>query len=115
MTKGGNFMTAVQLKDTMELEVLSMPCPELEIEGAYAGDLLSWVMGRATEGCVLVTIMTNVNVVAVATLVGMSAVVICENSEITDEVINTARAKSVNLFRTSKPVYEFCIELGKVI
>lgn len=108
-------MTVTELRDIMGLEVLSLPCPDAEIEGAYAGDLLSWVMGRAEEGCVLVTIMTNVNVVAVATLVGMSAVVICENSEITSEVIETAKAKSVNILRTDKPIYEFCVELSKVI
>lgn len=108
-------MTVSELKDIMGLEVLALPRPDEEISGAYAGDLLSWVMGRAEEGCVLITIMTNINVVAVATLVGMAAVVICENSEIADDVVRTANEKAVNLLRSDKPIYEFCAKLSKVI
>ena len=37
-------------------------------DGVYAGDLLSWVMGRAESGNVWITIMSNINIVAVATL-----------------------------------------------
>ena len=80
-------MTVKELSEKLALEVLCMPEPEREVSGAYAGDLLSWVMGRAEEGNVWATIMTNVNVVAVASLVGVSLVVICDESEIDGEVI----------------------------
>ena len=80
-------MIAKELSEKLALEVLCMPEPEREVSGAYAGDLLSWVMGRAEEGNVWATIMTNVNVVAVASLVGVSLVVICDESEIDGEVI----------------------------
>ena len=108
-------MTVMDLVNSLELEVLSMPCGDKKIEGAYAGDLLSWVMSRAEENNVWATIMTNINVVAVASLVGISATVICENCDIADEVINTAKEKSVNLLRTKLPVYEFCLRLSKLI
>ena len=108
-------MTAKELAKALELEVLSIPSAEKEVTGAYAGDLLSWVMGRAEEGCVWATIMTNINVVAVASLVGASLVVICENSEISEDIIAVANEKKVNLFRTKLPIYEFCVEVSRVI
>lgn len=108
-------MTVEELIGKLGLEVLSLPEPEAKIDGAYAGDLLSWVMGRASEGNVWATIMTNMNVVAVATLVGTSAVILCENSEVSEEVITTAKAKNVNLLRSDKPVYEMCVMLAQVI
>ena len=108
-------MTVNELKDAMNLEALALPCPDHKIEGAYAGDLLSWVMGRATEDSVWATIMTNVNVIAVASLVGVACAVICEGCEVGDDVINTAAAKGVNLLRTSEPIYEFCVGLSKLI
>jgi len=92
-----------------------MPDPDHETDGAYAGDLLSWVMGRAGADCVWATIMTNMNVVAVASLVGTAAVVLCENCEISKDIIGVADTKSVNLFRTKLPIYEFCAALSKVI
>ena len=108
-------MTVKELVTSLELEVLSMPCEDKKVDGAYVGDLLSWVMSRAEENNVWATIMTNINVVAVASLVGISATVICEDCELSDEVINTAKEKSVNLFRTKLPIYEFCLRLSKII
>ena len=108
-------MNVMELADKLKLEALTVPCPEREVEGAYAGDLLSWVMGRAESGCVWATIMTNINVVAVASLADVAACVICEDCEVTDEILDTARAKDVNLLRTSLSLYEFCVELSKVI
>ena len=102
-------MKVCELADKLGLEALSLPCPDKEIEGAYAGDLLSWVMGRAESGCVWATIMTNINVVAVASLADVAACVICEDCEVTNEIIDTAKGKGVNLLRTSLPLYEFCV------
>jgi hypothetical protein len=108
-------MTVVQLAQTMGLEVMSMPDPEKEIVGAYAGDLLSWVMGRAEQNCVWATIMTNVNVVAVASLADVGAVVVCENSDIPKDVVNTAADKRVNMLRSPLPMYEFCVALSNIL
>ena len=108
-------MTVVQLAQTMGLEVMSMPDPEKEIDGAYAGDLLSWVMGRAEQNCVWATIMTNVNVVAVASLADVGAVVVCESSEIPSDVVNTATDKCVNMLRSPLPMYEFCVALSNIL
>ena len=108
-------MTVAELAENMGLEAISLPNPEQEITGAYAGDLLSWVMGRAEEGCVWATIMTNVNVVAVATLVGTAAAVVCEGCEIPEDVIAVACEKQINLLRSSLPIYEFCVAVSKYL
>ncbi len=108
-------MNVRELAEKMELEMLSFPFPEREIEGAYAGDLLSWVMGRAESGCVWATIMTNINVVAVASLADVSACVICEGCEIGEDILSTAKEKGVNLLRSSLPLYEFCAQLSRYI
>ena len=105
-------MTVRELAAALHLEVLAMPDPDATVHGAYTGDLLSWVMGRAEAGCVWVTIMTNLNVIAVASLVGTAATVIAEGCELPPEMIEVAAAKGVNLLRTSLPAYEFCLLLG---
>ena len=108
-------MTALQLAESLGLDILSMPEPKKEIEGAYAGDILSWVMGRAEQNCVWATIMTNLNVVADASLADVGAAVICEDSEVPSDVIATALEKKVNLFRSPLPMYEFCVALSKLL
>ena len=89
-----------------------MPDPDREIEGAYAGDLLSWVMGRATEGCAWITIMSNVNVIAVATLVDVACVILAENVTLDDEVLSAAESKGVNVLSSSLPTYETALLIG---
>lgn len=79
-----------------------------EIDGAYCGDLLSWVMGRAQEDNAFITIMTNVNVVAVASLINVSVVIVCENAELSDEFIKAAQSKEINVIKSALPSFETC-------
>ncbi len=86
-------------------KAISLPCPEKEIDGAYVGDLLSWVMGRAESGNLWITIMSNVNVVAVASLADISAVILAENVALDNEVCEVARAKGINILSSEKSAY----------
>lgn len=103
-------MTVAQIVDKFGFEALSLPEPEREVTGIYAGDLLSWVMGRAEQGDLWVTIMTNVNIVAVAVMADVSCVVVSENAEIEPDVIEKAKQQGVNLLRTSLSTYQVCHE-----
>jgi hypothetical protein len=53
--------------------------------------------------------------VAVASLADVAMAVICEDSEISADVISTALAKNVNLVRSAMPIYEFCVALSKLL
>lgn len=108
-------MTVNRLAQELGLETLSLADGEREITGAYAGDLLSWVMGRAQEGDVWITIMTNINTVAVASLVDVACVIIAEGCEPEPNVLETARNKGINLLRSGKTTFELCAEIhGKI-
>lgn len=108
-------MNIQTIVNELGFEVLALPSPDAEIDGGYAGDLLSWVMGRASEGNIWVTIMTNINIVAVASLVGVSAVVVAEDSEVSPEVIAKANEQGINLLKTDKPVFETVLAIGEKI
>lgn len=86
-----------------------------EIVGAYCGDLLSWVMGKAEEDNAFITIMTNVNVIAVASLINVSVVIVCENAEMSDDIINAAKSKGINLIKSKLPSFETCSLLSGLI
>ncbi len=82
-----------------------MPSPDKEIDGAYIGDLLSWVMGRASASSLWLTIMSNVNVLAVASLADVSAVILAEGVTPDADIIAAAEAKGINLISTSMSAY----------
>lgn len=86
-----------------------------EIMGGYAGDLLSWVMGRGSYGDCWFTIMSNRNVIAVAQLLDVSCVVFTEGVMPDANVIQLAEMHDINLIRTEDPTYAACVRLGTLL
>ena len=68
----------------------------------YTSDLLSDVMANASEDCVLVTIQAHKNAVAVATMAGIAAILICNNRPIPDDMLEAARPERIAVFVTEK-------------
>ncbi len=106
-------MTVSELAQMTDLEAILLPDPERSVHGAYVGDLLSWVMGRAAVDNAFITIMTNVNVIAVAALTELSCVIFAENTELPSEVLTAAEQKGINLLRSRLAAYETCCLLGR--
>jgi hypothetical protein len=67
------------------------------IRGGYSGDLLSEIMGNAVLGCVWLTVQAHQNIVAVAVLREMSAIVICSNGVPAPETIDKANIENIPL------------------
>ena len=91
------------------------PDSEREVCGVYIGDLLSWVMGRAKADNAWITIMSNMNVIAVASLSDVSCVIFAEGVMPDEAVIETAKAKGINLISSSFSIYETAIKLSGVL
>ncbi|MCF7818370.1 MAG: hypothetical protein K9M54_10865 [Kiritimatiellales bacterium] len=70
------------------------------VAGGYTSDLLSDVMAHAEEGSVLITIQAHKNTVAVASLVGLPAIIVCNNRPVLDDMIDAARAEGIAIFQT---------------
>lgn len=99
-------MTVKELCEKCGFTAVTLPEEDREIKGCYIGDLLSWVMGRAKEDNVWITIMSNINIVAVATLADVSCVVLAEGVTLEEDVKKTAQAKGVNVLSSPLPSYE---------
>lgn len=92
-----------------------MPEPDREVTGGYAGDLLSWVMGRARSGDAWVTIMSNVNIVAVATLADPACIILSEGVNPDDGVIEKAQSMGVNVLAAREDTFTVCAKIAGVI
>ena len=108
-------LTVEQLSKDTNFNTLSIPQPEREINGAYVGDLLSWVMGHGEEGQCLVTIMSNVNVLAVASLLDLSCVILAENVKPDDEFLSLAKEKGINILSSKESTYTICTLLYEAL
>ena len=98
-------MTVLGLRESLGLTAFSLPADERSVRGGYAGDLLSWVMGRAKEGDAWLTIMSNANIVAVAALTDVSCVILCEGVQPDAGVQALAAEKGINLLGSEDTVF----------
>ena len=86
--------------------------PEREINGVYIGDLLSWVMGNATSGDAWITIMSNINIIAVASLSDVSCIILAEGVTLEEDIVNTAKEKGINIISSELSTFETAVLLS---
>jgi hypothetical protein len=100
-------MNLQQIVDQLALTPLTAPQDYTAIQPTcgYASDLLSCVMAGAAHGSVWVTLQAHANIVAVATLLDLSAVIITENAQPDAETIAKANQEGINLFSTSEQTF----------
>ncbi|SHH68018.1 DRTGG domain-containing protein [Sporanaerobacter acetigenes] len=108
-------MKLKKIKESLNLEVIAGYSEEdKEVEGAYIGDLLSVVMSSANENNIWITIQTHLNIIAVATLVGTSCIIVAEGMEIDEETIKKANEINMPLFRSNLSSYEIACKLNEL-
>ena len=84
----------------------NIPDPDPDVTAGYACDLLSDVLAHAAHGGVLVTIQTNMNVVAVASHAGLAAVVFAMGRTPEESVRRRAAEEGVALFASGEPAFD---------
>ena len=90
-------MTVSELCTSLGAKAVCMPSAEREVSGGYVGDLLSWVMGRAPADCAWVTIMSNINVAAVASLADVACVILAEGVALDEDALAKAEREGINV------------------
>lgn len=108
-------MKVNELIEKLALEVLCEGDEDKNITGCYSGDLLSWVMSKAKEGDVWLTVMGNINAIAVAVLCDCACIVLTDKAALDDEAKNKAELQCVTVLRSEKSAYELSVEISKLI
>ena len=108
-------MTVREVADKLNLTVHALPDGDREIGGVYIGDLLSWVMGRAGADEAWITIMSNRNIVAVATLADTACILLAEGVVPDEGVAQLAADKGVNLLSAPQSAYALALALSELL
>lgn len=104
-----------ELSKALNLEILCGDDLTKQVKGCYCGDLLSWVMSRATDGDVWLTVMGNVNSVGVAVLADIACIILTENASLDDDALARAKQNGVAIFRTDKNSYNMAVAIHELI
>jgi hypothetical protein len=92
---------------------LTLITPEVSVKGiqvkaGYSCDLLSWVLAHGESGMAWVTVMTHLNVVAVAMLMEMACIIVPEGIRMEDASLQKAREEGSPVFSSAMTAYEIC-------
>lgn len=100
-------MKVKQLIERLDLTILAGgENLDREITGGYVCDLLSDVMGFASEGNVWITLQTHQNVLGVASLKDLAAVILIKGLQPDAETLNLSNTEGVPLLQTTMSAFE---------
>jgi serine kinase of HPr protein (carbohydrate metabolism regulator) len=109
-------MRVRDLSDKLQLNLLAGEDGlDNEVTGGYCGDLLSWVMGRAKSGDAWITVMGNLNAVAVAVLADCACIILSENASLDDDAIVRANRQGVPVLKSDMTQFELCVRVNELL
>lgn len=105
-------MKVSELVDQLDLNVVAGKRGlDREVTGAYVSDLLSDVMGNAHEGQVWITLQVHQNVMAIASLKDMAAVILVKDFQPMENTIMHSNEEQIPLLSSSLSTFELAGKL----
>lgn len=86
-----------------------------EVKGCYCGDLLSWVMSRAKADDAWLTVMGNVNAIAVASLADTAGIILVEDAALDADAKARAEQQEIAVYGTSLPAFETALKIASLL
>jgi hypothetical protein len=108
-------MTIREAAAALGAEICQEEFEDADLAGAYTSDLLSDVMANAKDGGALITIQAHKNTVAVATLVNISVIVVCNSRPLPEDMLEAAKDEGVAVIRTKENQYTVSGKLWKML
>jgi serine kinase of HPr protein (carbohydrate metabolism regulator) len=100
-------MKVRDLVDKLNLTVFSGESGlDAEVKGGYTSDLLSDVMGNADEGMVWITLQTHKNIMAIASLKELAAVIIVKGYTPEEATLAQSNDEGIPLLGTNEQAFE---------
>jgi len=108
-------MIVQDLIEKLNLKTLVEGEHDREVTDCYIGDLLSWVMGRAPGDSAWLTVMGNINSIAVATLADVSCIILVENAALDAEAREKAEMHGVTILQTEENSYRLAVKISELL
>jgi predicted transcriptional regulator len=85
------------------------------VTGGYASDLLSDVIGNAVQGNIWITVQTHINIIAVAALKDLSAIVIVRGLVPDKDTIEKSNNENITLLSTELDTFTIAGKLFELL
>ena len=109
-------MKVKDVAEKLSLKVFSAPeGMDKEVLGGYTSDLLSDVMGHAKEGQLWITLQTHKNIMAVASLKDMAAIILVKGFTPETDTIELSAQEGIPVLGSSMEAFELSGELYRLL
>lgn len=109
-------MKVKDIAERLSLNVFSAPEGlDGDVIGGYASDLLSDVMGHAQEGQIWITLQTHKNIMAVASLKDIAAVVLVKGFEPDSDTMELSAKEGIPILGTKMQTFELAGKLYEML
>lgn len=108
-------MTTKELNSLLKFKVLNAGDETNEVTKTYCCDLLSFVMGKAPAGCAWITVMGNMNSIAVATLADISCIILADSAELDEQALAKAVQHNITVLKSDAPIFETALAVHNAI
>jgi len=104
-----------QIAESLEMEVFSSANQlDVDVTHGYASDLLSDVIANADDGYVWVTLQCHQNIVAVAVMKSLSAIMLVHNRQPDPETLEKAEEEDIVILGTSLTAFDLVARLSEM-
>ena len=108
-------MTVQDLINADVFKTCKVADPAREISKTFNCDLLSIAMSKAPSDCAWITVMGNVNTLAVATLADVACIILAEGVLFDEAGAAKLDATDINVFTTDMPVFEASLKVYELL
>jgi predicted transcriptional regulator len=109
-------MTVENLVQKLELQILTgRSYLGKKVSGGYCSDLLSDVIGNSKEGQVWITIQVHKNIIAVASLKDLAAIIVVNGGRPDKETLEAADNEGIPVLWTLKPAFDIAGKIYELI
>ena len=105
-------MTVQELIDSGSFQIINVgEDTDRAITVPFCCDLLSIAMSKAPAGCAWVTVMGNMNTLAVATLADAACIIMAEGTALDDIAMKKAKDQEITVLATELPVFDAALKV----
>jgi len=103
-----------QIAQLLKMKIISGDKSKI-VTGIYVCDLLSWVISHAKDGDLWITVIANINVIAVASLTDVACIVISEDVTVEQDIITRANEKGITLLTSDLASADIVIKVNELL
>ena len=82
---------------------------------SYCCDLLSLAMGNMPAGSAWVTVMGNVNTLAVASLADAACIILAQGSTLDENALEKAKEQKITVLQTQMPIFDAALTVYRYL